>query len=183
MVTPPEGAASDPRPGGPDAKLCSEYIFEQPSSQASPRRNSRANSATHSNECLPHPRWTDTVSNVWKTVDQTPPTSDRQTIATRGGDVEHRHRRRARERPSAPPQEPEREADLDPRGHPALGREPRLSAEHARDRRCGRTLFALERHPPVEPARTRRIPAARSQSASCPRGAHRAAGHGASQRP
>src|SRR5690606_25199883 len=51
--------------------------------------------------------------------------------------------------PSA--QEPEREADGDPRGHPDLDRPARLSAEHARDRRRRGPEVALQRHAPAGP--------------------------------
>ena len=169
--------ASDPRPGGPDAKLCSEYIFERSKLQA-PVQNSRVDCATHSNECLPcaceRIQFRMSEDSRSDTTDirssRRPANEGRRPLST---DIDGR----ARDRQGASAQEPEREAARDPRGHPALGREPRLPAEHARDRRRGRPLVAVERDPPAEPARARGLPPARPEPAARPRGAHRPAGH------
>src|SRR5690606_28941877 len=58
-----------------------------------------------------------------------------------------------REAADPPAQEPQREADGDPRGDPAVDRAPWIPAEHARDRGRGRPQVAVQRHPPAEPAR------------------------------
>ena len=56
-----------------------------------------------------------------------------------------------------------------------FGGDPRLPAEHARDRRRGRALLAVERHAPARPARAERLPAPRPEPAAGAGDPHRRA--------